>query len=84
MVESAHQTILLTVFLTNLTEPSAIVTFTPPGWLLVAETDHDESVLLPTLPLTLPGPVREPLKIDSFGVWTELNIVAPGMPMIQR
>jgi hypothetical protein len=24
------------------------------------------------------------LKMDSFGVWTALNIVAPGMPIIHR
>jgi hypothetical protein len=29
-------------FLMNRTWPSVIVTFTPPGWLLVAGTDQDE------------------------------------------
>jgi hypothetical protein len=68
--------------LMNWTWPSAIVTLTPPGWALVEGTVQLESVLQPTLQLWSKN--RHPLKIDSLGVWTALNIVAPGMPKIHR
>ncbi len=51
LVERAHQTWRLMVFLTNWTCPSAMVTFTPPGWLLVEGTVQAESVLQLTLQL---------------------------------
>ena len=35
-VPNAHHVAMATLLLTNRTLPSAIATFTPPGWLLVA------------------------------------------------
>src|SRR6516225_3103426 len=76
-VPSPHQTFRLMLFLMNFTLPSAISTFTPPGWALATPT-----VQLLSGQLLIGPPLRQPPYV-SLGCWIVLNIENPELPSAQ-